>query len=70
MKLERFHADWNVYTSPALRGTYKVAAQSDAGEGRAASKTLTRLAALADLGPLFAAQAREERERCTNFQSA
>ena len=42
----------------------------DAGEGRAASKTLTRLAALNDLGPLFAAQARAERERYTCFQSA
>jgi hypothetical protein len=34
----------------------------DAGEGRAVSKTLTRLAPLADLS-------REQRERCTGFQS-
>jgi hypothetical protein len=41
----------------------EVEARSDKGEGRAASTTLTRLATLADLGPLFTAQACEARER-------
>jgi hypothetical protein len=35
------------------------------GEGCARGTTLTLVAARLDLGPLFAAQAREERERCT-----
>jgi hypothetical protein len=40
----------------------EVEARGDKGESRAASTTLTRLATLADLGPLFTAQACEARE--------
>jgi hypothetical protein len=41
----------------------KVTVRSDAGKGGACGTTLTLAASRLDLGPLFAAQAREERER-------
>ena len=46
--LDRFHADWNlVYLARSSRERSR--STCDAGEGRAAGKTLTRLAPLADL---------------------
>jgi hypothetical protein len=36
------------------------------GEDDACGTPLTRVAALRDLGPLFAAQARDVRERCSD----
>jgi membrane fusion protein, multidrug efflux system len=55
--LARSSRAWAAKSGPRSRSA------CDAGEGRAASRTLTRLAPLTDLGPLFAAQAREGRER-------
>ncbi len=67
--LERFQAEWNLVCRSRSAGACAVnigprsPSARDSGEGRAVSKALTRLAPLADVGPLLAAQARDGRER-------